>query len=117
MVIPENSFPAMEHSLVDPPVYEMDFKGKSCLGGYQSHFTLVDGRDIDKAFPVRGPIDTGTAGDEMVTFDSAQALPLFLLHQVSWPAAVFFGVSIRRKDSFFSSFFDYKHKANGEGSY
>jgi len=56
MVIPGNSFPVVEHPFIDPPVYVKDkkgksvkkantdgYKGKACLSGYQSHFTLVDG--------------------------------------------------------------------------
>jgi len=93
MVIPGNSFPVVEHPFVDPPVYEKDkkgitvrkanadgFKGKACYSGYQSHFTLVEGRDINTTFPLRGPIDAATAADELVTFDSSQALPLFVFY-------------------------------------
>jgi len=93
LVIPGNSFPVVEHPFVDPPVYEKDkkgtpvrkanadgYKGKACLSGYQSHFTLVDGRDINTAFPLRGSIDAATAADEMVTFEGAQALPLFVFY-------------------------------------
>jgi len=91
MVIPGNSFPVVEHPFVDPPVYEKDkkgksvkkanpdgYKGKACLSGYQSHFTLIDGRDIRTAFPIQGAINPATAADELVTFDTSQALPLFV---------------------------------------
>ena len=56
------------------------FKGTGCRGGDPSHFTLVDGRDINTAFPLRGPIDVATAADELVTFEGAQTLPLFVFY-------------------------------------
>jgi len=89
MVIPGNSFPVVEHPFVSEKdekgiavrkVNPGGFKGKACRNGYQSHFTLVDGRDINTAFPVRGPIDAATAADELVTFEGAQALPLFVFY-------------------------------------
>jgi len=82
MVIPGNSFPVVEHPFAadGSSANPSGFKGKACRGGYQSHFTLVDGRDINTAFPVRGPIDAATAADELVTFDSPQALPLFVFY-------------------------------------
>ena len=92
MVIPGNTFPVVEHPFVDPPVYEKDkkgnlvrkansdgYKGKACLAGYQSHFTLVDGRDKSTAYPITGAINSDTA-DEMVTFEGAQALPIFVFY-------------------------------------
>ena len=82
MVIPGNSFPVVEllFAADGSSPNPSGFKGKGCRGGYQSHFTLVDGRDINTAFPVRGPIDAATAADELVTFDSPQALPLFVFY-------------------------------------
>ena len=56
------------------------FMGKACRGGCQSHLTLVDGRDIDTAFPLRGHIDPATFADELVTFEGAQALPVFVFY-------------------------------------
>ena len=82
MVIPGNSFPVVEHPFAadGSSANPSGFKGKGCRGGYQSHFTLVDGRDINTTFPLRGPIDAATAADELVTFDSSQALPLFVFY-------------------------------------
>ena len=82
MVIPGNSFPVVEHPFAadGSSANPSGFKGKGCRGGYQSHFTLVDGRDINTAFPLRGHIDPATAADELVTFDSSQALPLFVFY-------------------------------------
>ena len=65
------------------------FMGKACRGGCQSHLTLVDGRDIDTAFPLRGHIDPATFADELVTFEGAQALSVFVfLYYVRKMAAV-----------------------------
>ena len=81
MVIPGNIFP-----VVEPPFAANGssnpggFNGKACRVGYQSHFTLVDGRDIYTAFPLKGSIDTAAAADELVTFDTSQALPLFVFY-------------------------------------
>ena len=82
MVIPGNSFPVVEHPFAadGSSANPSGFKGKGCRGGYQSHFTLVDGRDINTAFPLRGPIDAATAADELVTFEGAQTLPLFVFY-------------------------------------
>jgi hypothetical protein len=82
MAIPGNSFPVVEHPWAADgfSVNPAGFKGKGCRGGYQSHFILVDGRNINTAFPIRGAIDPGAAADELVTFESAQALPLFVFY-------------------------------------
>ena len=55
-------------------------KGKGCRAGYQSHFTLVDGTTISTAFPIKGAVDPASAADELVTFEGAQALPLFVFY-------------------------------------
>jgi len=75
MVIPGNSFPVVEHPFADPG----GFKGKACRNGYQSHFTVVDGRSLN-AFPIKVHIDPTTAADELVTFEGAQALPIFVFY-------------------------------------
>ena len=82
MVIPGNSFPVVEHPFAadGSSANPSGFKGKGCRGGYQSHFTLVDGRDISTAFPLRGHIDPAAAADELVTFEGAQILPLFVFY-------------------------------------
>ena len=81
VVIPGNAFPVVEHPFAaDGSANPSGSKGKGCRGGYQSHFTLVDGRDINSAFPVRGSIDPATAADELVTFDTSQALPIFVFY-------------------------------------
>jgi len=81
MVAPGNSFPVTEHPFLrsgekNPGGY----LGEACRGGYQSHYTVVDRREIDKAFPIRGKIDPAIAADELVVFESAQALPLFVIY-------------------------------------
>jgi len=81
MVIPGNSFPVVEHPFAtNGSSNPSGYKGKACRNGYQSHFTLVDGRDINTAFPLRGHIDPAPAADELVTFEGAQALPLFVFY-------------------------------------
>ena len=92
MVIPGNPFPVVEHPFTEPVVFEEDrlgnkvrkgnpagFKGKGCRAGYQSHLTLVEGRDIRSAYPIKGAVASDTA-DELVTFDHAQAIPLFVFY-------------------------------------
>ena len=81
MVIPGNSFPVVEHPFAadGSSANPSGFKGKACRAGYQSHFTLVDGRTMN-AFPLKGPNDQATTADELVTFEGAQALPLFVFY-------------------------------------
>jgi len=74
-VTPGNTFPVVEH-----PSRSGTYKGKGCRNGYQSHFTLVDGRDKNSAFPIEGPIDETILADELVTFDHSQPLPLFVFY-------------------------------------
>lgn len=57
--------------------------GKACQAGYQSHYVIVD----DKGQPARRPAEkdaTDTflreAADELVVFDTSQALPMFLVY-------------------------------------
>jgi len=82
MVIPGNTFPVVEHPFASngSSANPSGFKGKACRAGYQSHFTLVDGRDINTAFPIKGAIDPAAAADELVTFDTSQALPIFVFY-------------------------------------
>jgi len=82
MIIPGNTFPVVEHPFATDgsSPNQSGFKGKGCRAGYQSHYTVVDGRDINAAFPLRGHIDDATAADELVTFEGAQALPIFVFY-------------------------------------
>jgi len=83
-----------------PKLSQFGFYGKPLQQGYQSHFTLgsfsfscflsfifdfiqiicnlVNGRDINTAFPIKSRIDFETR-DEFVVFQDAQVLPLFVL--------------------------------------
>jgi len=81
MVIPGNIFPVIEHPFAadGSSANPSGFKGKACRKGYQSHFTLVDGRTMN-AFPLMGPNDQATTADELVTFEGAQALPIFVFY-------------------------------------
>jgi len=81
MVIPGNSFPVVEHPFAadgSGKANPSGFKGKACRTGYQSHFTVVDDTNIDTAFPVKGPFDWTSMADELVIFEGAQALPIFV---------------------------------------
>ena len=83
LVIPGNSFPVVEHPFAadgSGAANPSGFKGKACRAGYQSHYTVVDGRDINTAFPIAGDIDPAVAADELVTFEGAQALPIFVFY-------------------------------------
>jgi hypothetical protein len=73
MVIPGNSFPVVEN-----PQEKGNLVGQACRPGYQSHFTLVDGRNVQTAYPIKGAIDSNTA-EELGVFNEAQALPLFVI--------------------------------------
>jgi len=79
MVIPGNSFPVVEHPFAadGSSANPSGFKGKVGRLGYQSHLTYVD-RHRPNA-PVKGLVDSAVA-DELVIFDSAQALPLFVFY-------------------------------------
>jgi len=81
MVIPGNSFPVVEHPFAADcsSANPSGFKGKACHAGYQSHFTVVDGRTLN-AFPIKGHLDPAIAADELVTFEGAQVLPLIVFY-------------------------------------
>ena len=54
---------------------------KGCQAGYQSHFTIVKGEDVSSALPVETPdFDPATVADELVVFETAQTLPLFVFY-------------------------------------
>ena len=66
-----NIFPVAEH-----PLSSKSLKGQACRPGYQSHFTIVE-----QAVPTKSTvINTATAADELVVFDHAQAVPLFVFY-------------------------------------
>ena len=82
LVIPGNSYPITEvPHLPDGKSNPKGFLGKACQAGYQSHFTIVKGEDISNAFPVETPdFDPATVADELVVFETAQTLPLFVFY-------------------------------------
>ena len=85
LVIPGNPYP-----ITEPPFVEAGqpnpagLAGKPCRQGYQSHYTLVDTDPRTNPFPTKlsgDPADhvrRKLVADELVVFDAAQALPLFL---------------------------------------
>jgi len=53
------------------------FYGKGVFAGYHSHYTIVP-KGMLGAFPARDPYSPNEHSDELVIFQHAQALPLFL---------------------------------------
>jgi hypothetical protein len=60
--------------------------GQACKAGHQSHFNIVDSVDSTLAFPTEfiddfdDPAKKRVVSDELVIFEGAQALPLFLVY-------------------------------------
>jgi hypothetical protein len=76
MVVPGNVFPVTEH-----PEKAGSLLGQACRTGYQSHFTIVESKDYTQAFPTpKSAIDPTTTADELVTFNDAQAVPVFVFY-------------------------------------
>ena len=76
MVTAGNTFPVTEH-----PHQPGSLKGQACHTGYQSHFTTVDSANSTKAYPTKSaPINAASTADELVVFDHAQAIPLFVFY-------------------------------------
>ena len=75
MVNVDNTFPVTKH-----PHKPKSLKGQACHTGYQSHFTIVDSANVTAAFPTSVPINPASTADELVVFDHAQAVPLFVFY-------------------------------------
>ena len=98
LVITGNTFPVTEHPFKEkqgggiehmsdengkkkPVLNPLGFLEKACRAGYQSHYTVVDSRNVLTAFPFREKeLDPEKTANEIVVFDSAQILPLFLIY-------------------------------------
>jgi len=98
MVLPGNSYPATEHPFVVPFVQDPSIEGvdkrkrnpfgllaQACKGGYQSHYSVIDTKTFAAPFPTQfGDFDdrekNRVVSDELVVFEGAQALPLFLVY-------------------------------------
>jgi len=98
MVLPGNYYPATEHPFVVPfvqdPSIEGDDKrkpnpvgllGQACKGGYQSHYSVIDTKSFAAPFPTQfddfeDHEKKRVVSDELVVFEGAQALPLFLVY-------------------------------------
>jgi len=77
LVTPGNAFPVVEDPFsnkVKKIPSEKGFFGKTCLGGYQSHYAIVK-----SGFPSLDITKMKEESDELVVFQDAQALPLFLV--------------------------------------
>jgi len=75
-VYPGNVYPVVEHPHKEK---EKGFLGSACMAGFNSHFTLVAGKEIKSAFPITGKEDADTV-DELVVFQDAQVLPIFAFY-------------------------------------
>lgn len=74
---PGNIYPVIEPAV---PNHPQTLMGKPCRKGYQSHFVVVNGPTAQKLGHV-APMGTaeGHLADELVLFESAQAVPRFVL--------------------------------------
>lgn len=88
-VIPGNVFPCTDHPFIDENGVKFSeeqggnpngYYGRGVRGGYESHYTLVkDSAVFD--YPIEGPFDPATDADELVIFQDAYALPLFIIYE------------------------------------
>ena len=70
-----------ENCKTKPVPNPQGYLGNACRAGYQSHYTVVDSRNISTAFPFKEEkIDPAITSNEIVIFDGAQILPLFLIY-------------------------------------
>jgi len=97
-VLPGNYYPATEHPFVVPFVQDrsivgddkrkpnpVGLLGQACKGGYQSHYSVIDTMTFSAPFPTQfDDFDDRekkrVVSDELVVFEGAQALPLFLVY-------------------------------------
>ena len=69
-----------ENGKTKPVPDQEGYLGKACRAGYQSHYTVVDSRNISTAFPFKEEkIDPAITSNEIVIFDGAQILLSFFL--------------------------------------
>ena len=69
---PGKVFPVSEH-----PLGSGSLKGKPCMQGYNSHYTLSNRMD---AIPINGSFNTQRDEDNLVIFNPVQVLPAFILY-------------------------------------
>ena len=93
-VLPGNPYPVTEHPFVSErdkdgkevkKTNPLGLLGQACKAGYQSHYTVVDNVNSVSAFPTQhDDFDDREkkrdVSDELVVFEGAQALPLFLVY-------------------------------------
>jgi len=83
-VLPGNVYPVTEAPVTTifgrEQVNADGFMGRPHRRGYQSHYTMVKKKvELKKAYPITDLIDE-QAADELVVFEAAQVLPLFLIY-------------------------------------
>jgi hypothetical protein len=90
MVTPGNAYPVTEPPFRDGNDYPESLHGRACRKGYQSHFTIVDPQGTqlvnNQTVPVSLPvitteIDHLKTAFEVVVYEEAQALPLFVFYK------------------------------------
>jgi len=78
-----NPFPVTEDPFVEEDGVMVknpeSFHGQACRPGYQSHFVRVHSTGERRGKPVLEECDPKFTADEVVVFESSQALPLFLI--------------------------------------
>ena len=97
-VLPGNPYPVTEHPFVVPFVTDESIEGddkrkpnpvgllgQACKGGYQSHYSVIDTKSFAAPFPTQfddfeDHEKKRVVSDELVVFEGAQALPLFLFY-------------------------------------
>jgi len=92
-VLPGNPYPVTEQPFVSEKEggkgmskpNPLGLLGQACKAGYQSHYTVVDSVSVNTAFPTQlddfdDPKKKRVVSDELVVFEGAQALPLFLVY-------------------------------------
>jgi len=76
LAAPGNSLPVSASPFQERQPNPQGYLGKPCHPGYQSHFTIVE---TNSGLPLR-KTPSDTSFDELVVFEPAQVLPIFLVH-------------------------------------
>ena len=80
LAVPGNAFPITAPPYVGSHPNPQGYLGEPCHRGYQSHYTIVDvSGKVTNGHPLRTR-PTNSSFDELVVFEPAQALPIFLVH-------------------------------------
>ena len=89
LVIPGNPYPVTEKPFIEEnekrEINPVGLLGQACKPGHQSHYVIIDSAASTGAFPTKfvdfdDPGKERVVSDELVVFEGAQALPLFLVY-------------------------------------